>query len=239
MPTSVITGIDTDIGKTFVTGLLARYVRQQGVSVITQKIAQTGCTGLSDDIRLHRRLMGVDLTDDDREGLTCPYIFPLPASPHLAARLAGAQIDPAVILRATRQLERRYDVVLLEGVGGLYVPLTESLTLPEYLAQQGYPLIVVSSSRLGSINHTLLTLDVARQRQLDVRGLIYNLEPGTALEIADDSQQVFRHYLRRFGFPDVIVPLPRIDIDDAVPDIDFSAFQPMFTAKQPKERKAR
>ncbi len=223
MPTYVITGIDTDIGKSIATGLLARYLKQNGASVITQKIVQTGCTELSDDIRLHRRLMGIELTPDDLEGLTCPYLFPLPASPHLAARQANTCIAPDVITQATRHLEQTYDIVLLEGVGGIYVPLTESLTLVEYVAEQRYPLIVVSSSRLGSINHTLLTLEAARHRQLDVLGIIYNLDPDTPQKIADDSQQVFRSFLRRFNFHDTIIPLPHIDIQQEPPPINFTS----------------
>ncbi len=222
MPTCVITGIDTDIGKSIATGLLARYLKQNGASIITQKIVQTGCVELSDDIRLHRRLMGIELTPEDLEGTTCPYIFPLPASPHLAARQAGISISPDVITQATRQLEQTYDIVLLEGVGGLYVPLTESLTLLGYVADKGYPLIVVSSSRLGSINHTLLTLEAARHRHLDVLGIIYNLDPETPPEITDDSQQVFESFLRRFSFHDIIIPLPHIDMQQELPSIDFA-----------------
>jgi len=230
MPTCVITGIDTDIGKSIATGLLARYLKHNGAAVITQKIAQTGCTGLSDDIRLHRRLMEIDLTLQDLEGTTCPYIFPLPASPHLAARQAGISISPDVITQATRQLEQTYEIVLLEGVGGLYVPLTESLTLLDYMTDTGYPLIVVSSSRLGSINHTLLTLEAAHHRHLDVLGIIYNLDPETPPEITDDSQQVFASFLRRFNFHDTIIPLPHIDMQQKPPPIDFAPLvQSLFT----------
>lgn len=222
MPTIVVTGIDTDIGKTIVTGLLARYLMRTGISVITQKVVQTGCTGISDDILLHRQLMGIDLTSEDREGITCPYLFQLPASPHLASREAKTGIDPEAIARATHQLEQRYDMVLLEGVGGMYVPLNDSLTLLDYLEQQRYPIIVVSSSRLGSINHTLLTLDVARQRQLEVLGIVYNLDAATRPEITADSKQVFSTFLRRFGFRDIVIPLPYIEIQRGLPDLDFA-----------------
>ena len=93
MPTIAITGIDTGVGKTLITGLFARHLRAAGHSVITQKLVQTGCAGMSEDILLHRRLMGIDLTDADRQGITCPYVFALPASPHLAASAEGRVID--------------------------------------------------------------------------------------------------------------------------------------------------
>ena len=93
-------GIDTDIGKTVATGWLAAKLMRQGFSVITQKIVQTGCTGISDDILVHRRLQNLPLLPEDTDGITCPYLFGYPCSPHLAARMAGARIDPAVINRA-------------------------------------------------------------------------------------------------------------------------------------------
>ena len=88
-------GIDTDIGKTVATGWLAAKLMRQGFSVITQKIVQTGCTGISDDILVHRRLQNLPLLPEDTDGTTCPYLFGYPCSPHLAARMAGARIDPA------------------------------------------------------------------------------------------------------------------------------------------------
>ena len=83
-----VTGIDTDIGKTIATGLLARSFRNHGIKAITQKIVQTGCVGLSEDIIRHRQLMEIEPVPADHRGLTCPYVFPVPCSPHLAAELA-------------------------------------------------------------------------------------------------------------------------------------------------------
>ena len=88
--TIAVGGIDTDAGKSVVTGLLARHLLDQGKAVTTLKLVQTGCTGMAEDIVQHRRLMGQALTDWDRDGTTCPYVFPFPASPLLAARMAGA-----------------------------------------------------------------------------------------------------------------------------------------------------
>ena len=222
MPTIAIVGIDTNVGKTIVTGLIGRYLFQAGHAVVTQKIAQTGCVGVSEDIALHRRLMGIELTDEDRQGTTCPYIFTLPASPHLSAQQEQQRIDSERIATATQQLETRYEYVLLEGVGGLYVPLNEEITLLDYLAERQYPLIVVSSAKLGSINHTLLTLDIAHHRKLSVLGIVYNLHPAEHRLIVEDSQRVFRQYLRRFGYPETIVTIPAVDIEKPIPEIDFS-----------------
>ena len=202
-----VTGIDTDIGKTVATGLLGRYLLEQGKRVITQKLVQTGCTGIAEDILTHRRLMGQELQPEDHQGLTCPYVFAKPCSPHLAASLAGQKIDPEVIRQATRTLAARYDLVLLEGAGGLLVPLTEDLTFLDYLEQEGYPLIVVSTPRLGSINHTLSVLELARNRGLTVLGIIYNRYQESDPVIAGDSARIFSRYLRRYGHHDCVVDL--------------------------------
>ena len=90
----VVCGIDTDVGKSVVTGLLARYFMDQGKIVITQKPVQTGCADRPEDILVHRKFMGTDWLTPDEQGLTCSYCFPLPASPHLAAEHAGTEIDP-------------------------------------------------------------------------------------------------------------------------------------------------
>ena len=206
-PVIAITGIDTDIGKTVATGLLGRYLLGQGKRVITQKVVQTGCVGLAEDILVHRHLMGQELQPEDLQGLTCPYVFARPCSPHLAASLAGQEIDPAVIRQATRTLAARYELVLLEGAGGLLVPLTAELTFLDYLEQEAYPLIVVSTPRLGSINHTLSILELAHNRGLTVLGIIYNCYAESDPVIAEDSAQVFSRYLRRYGHNDCVVDL--------------------------------
>jgi len=223
-----ITGIDTDIGKTVATGLLGRYLLGKGKRVITQKPVQTGCIGLAEDILVHRRLMGQELQPEDRQGLTCSYVFTKPCSPHLAASLAGQKIDPAVIRQATRTLAERYELVLLEGAGGLQVPLTEDFTFLDYLEQEGWPLIVVSSPRLGSINHTLSTLELARNRGLTVLGILYNRFLESDPLVAEDSAHVFSKYLRRFGHQDCVIDLFGVEeYSRQKRQLDFS---PLFRA---------
>lgn len=197
-----ISGIDTDIGKSIVTGLLGRYLLEQGHSVITQKIAQTGCSGIAEDIRLHRRIMGIPLQPVDDQGLTCPYVFRKACSPHLAASLEDRTIDPETITTATQQLAQRYDIVLLEGVGGLMVPLTQDLLLADYLEKLGYCHFLVSSPRLGSINHTLSALEVLQRRTMDVIGVGYNMFFADDYDIASDTRDIILRYLAKYGYGD-------------------------------------
>jgi dethiobiotin synthetase len=221
-----VTGIDTGIGKSVATGLMARWLAQRGRTVITQKFVQTGCRGpVAEDIAVHRRLMGTGLLDVDHDGTTCPCILAYPASPHLAARLEDRVVDISVIDRATARLAARFEHVLIEGVGGVLVPLTESLTILDYVAQRRYPLIVVGSLRLGSINHTLLTLEAAERRGVEVRGLVLNGHHAAPEEIAADSKQVFADALARYGYPQAIVEIPDIGDGAALPTVDFA---PLF-----------
>ena len=169
-----VSGIDTDIGKTVATGVLAKQLLQQGKSVITQKPVQTGCQDIADDIAVHRKIMGIPMQEADKQKLTMPEIFSYPASPHLAARLDGRALDLDKIRTATQELEAQYEIVLVEGAGGLMVPLTENLLTIDYIRQQGYPVILVTSGRLGSINHTLLSFSVLKQYGIQLHSLIFN-----------------------------------------------------------------
>ena len=206
--TIAVCGIDTGVGKSVATGLLAAFLLEKNHSVITQKPVQTGCRGRAEDLLLHRKLMGTSWNEFDEEGLTCSYCLPFPASPHLAARLDGKTIDPAVISRASESLATGHEFLLIEGAGGLLVPLSEQLLLLDYLQQCGYPVILVTSSRLGSINHTLLALEAIRSRNIQLLGLVYNLYGDNPVEIIRDSLQVLRRSLVGYGFADRVLLLP-------------------------------
>ena len=202
-----ISGIETDIGKTYATGLIAKAMMQQGVNVITQKLVQTGVSinlsngemNIADDIMVHRQLMSIPLQPCDIDNTTCPYRYEKPASPHLSAVLANEVLNSDVITSATKSLQADYEVVLLEGAGGLLVPITEQLLALDYIAEQGYPIILVTSGRLGSINHTLLSLEAIKSRGLDVHSVIYNHindnDAQTDAEIAHSTMDFLQNYL--------------------------------------------
>jgi dethiobiotin synthetase len=190
-----ISGIDTGCGKTYATGLLARHLKQSGLQVITQKLVQTGCTGISEDILEHRRLMGCGILEEDNTGLTCPYMFAFPASPQLAATLENTVIDIGKLSDATLKLSQKYDIVLIEGAGGLLVPLTESLLMIDYIKHQKYPLLLVASSKLGSINHTLLSIESCVQHNIKLHALLYNRLPGSDNSITDNTYHVIKKTL--------------------------------------------
>lgn len=196
-----ISGMDTDVGKTVATAQYAKELAAAGQRVITQKMVQTGCQGMADDIVRHRQLQGIDLTPFDLDGTTAPYIFPYPCSPHLAAEREGCRIDPARIDQATTALLQAYDTVLLEGAGGLMVPLNREQTLLDYIAERGYPVVLVSSGKLGSINHTLLSLSALQTRGIPLHRLVYNRYPAYDPVINLETERYLQQYITRH-FPD-------------------------------------
>ena len=227
-----ISGIDTDIGKTYATGMLAKAMMRQGVNVITQKLVQTGVSvnlntgdmNIADDIMVHRQLMGIPLQPCDTDSTTCPYRYEKPASPHLSARLANDSLDPDMITNATNVLKANYDVVLLEGAGGLLVPITEQLLTLDYITEQGYPVILVTSGRLGSINHTLLSLEAIKSRGLGVHSVIYNHIHDNAAQtdeqIANSTIDFLQNYLAKYYPNTHWLSLPVQD-SDSFSQVDF------------------
>lgn len=192
-----ITGIDTDAGKTYATAFLARRFMDEGKTVITQKFIQTGCDDTSEDIEKHRQLLGTGLLPEDIDRTTAPLIFHHPCSAQLAARLDGREIDLSVIDAATERLSARYDVVLLEGAGGLMVPITDDFLTVDYITSRRLPTVVVTNGRLGSINHTILTLEAIRNRQITLAAVIYNTHFDTDPLIAADTHDFIARYLNR------------------------------------------
>lgn len=194
-----ISGIDTNIGKTYMTAALAKILESQGKRVITQKMIQTGCSGIAEDILKHRELMSEELKEDDHNLTTSPIVLSYPASPHLALKIDGVELDLSIIDKSTAILEQKYDIVLQEGAGGLMVPLTSSgLLIIDYLAERKLPVILVTSGRLGSINHTLLSLYACRGYGVDVELIIYNNYPAT-----DDliESETLKYLIENSGVP--------------------------------------
>ncbi len=195
--TIFISGIDTDAGKTYATAWLARRLMDSGKSVITQKFIQTGNTGRSEDIERHRELTGTGMLPEDAEGLTAPVIFSYPASAQLAARIDGREIDLHVIERATAALAERYDTVLIEGAGGLMVPITDTYFTIDYVREHRLPIVLVTNGILGSINHTILSLEAIASRGIELRAVIYNTFFDKDKVIADDTRGFIERYVAR------------------------------------------
>lgn len=200
MPAYFVSGTDTGIGKTFATGFLAREAAKAGKSVITQKIIQTGCEGISEDILEHRRIMECELFPEDLDFTTCPYVLKFPASPHFSCAIEGVKFDKNLVNSKSELLRKKYDEIFIEGVGGLLVPLEENYLCADYVKEFNLPLILVCSTRLGGINLALMALEAVETRGIELHSLVCNSFFSEDAEIAESTRAYLEKYLAK-NFP--------------------------------------
>lgn len=201
-----VTGTSTEVGKTVVAAVIARTLAEEGKGVAVFKPAVTGLEEeVETDHALLRRASGSQQSDKQ----IAPYRYQPPASPHLAAALAGEQINPERLRRTASAAAAEADAIICEGVGGLLVPLTPAYLVRDLAADLGYPLVIVASPGLGTINHTLLTLGSARAAGLKVAAVVLNPWPEEPTEIERDNRETIA------GLGKVRVEaLPRLDLGD-------------------------
>jgi dethiobiotin synthetase len=164
-----VTGTGTEVGKTVVAAVIARTLAAEGQSVAVFKPAVTGLSEVGEhDHELLRRASGSEQSDDE----IAPYRYGPPASPHLAASMADEEVDPKNLLAAARDAATGADVLVCEGVGGLLVPLSPNYLVRDFAVDLGLHVVIAASPGLGTINHTLLTLEAARAADLAVDAIV-------------------------------------------------------------------
>lgn len=192
-----LSGIGTDIGKSYATAWLLNHIAQStGRKVITQKFIQTGCKDESIDINLHRSLNRMPPTDADKRMITAPIILSYPASPHLAAIIDNKEIDLEAAKRSTALLLQDYDTVIIEGAGGLMVPVREDYLTIDYVVEENLPLAFVTHGGLGSISDTLLALEAIKARNIQLRYVIYNPYFDKDPIISSDAREFMRRKVK-------------------------------------------
>lgn len=196
-----VSGIGTNVGKSYATGWLANKLNSEKKNAITLKMIQTGNDGYSEDIDIHRKIMGLPLLDEDKDFTTAPIIMTYPASPHLAAKIDHCTIDLSKIDRSTEKLFEKYDTILMEGAGGLMVPITETYTTIDYIREHNLPLALVTNGQLGSISHTLLALEAIKTRQIKLKYAVYNPYFDEDKIIAEETQKYLGEFLKK-NFPE-------------------------------------
>lgn len=173
-----ITGTDTGVGKTVAAAAIARLLKERGVNVGVLKPVTSGCVEIdgrlvSEDAELLAWGAGCDPTDPD----IAPYLLREPLAPSLAAARDGVRINFGRIKEAFDRLAARHDFMIVEGAGGLMVPLAGGLMVADLVACLGLPLLVVARPGLGTVNHTVLTCFAAKQLGLPVAGVVINNYP--------------------------------------------------------------
>jgi dethiobiotin synthetase len=170
-----VTGTDTGVGKTLVAASLAAWLRGQGYRIGVMKPVETGCREhggalvAEDALRLQESAGSSEPLDK-----ICPYRFAEPLAPSIAAERAGRKIDVDLLLNRYDEISGAYDLTLVEGAGGLMVPLLPGYTYAEFARVLKLPLLVVAANKLGAINHLLLTLEHASCKGLSAIGYVLN-----------------------------------------------------------------
>ena len=178
-----ITGTDTNIGKTVIAAGLAGALKNKGYSVGVMKAVQSGA-GIrngklySPDAEL---MMQVIETKDEIE-LTCPYLLKEAMAPGVAAEIEGLEIDFDIIKSAYKELEKRHDIVIVEGAGGIAVPIKKRFLISDLIKYMDIPVIIVARAGLGTINHSFLTIEYAKRSGIKIIGIIINDYRGGAVE---------------------------------------------------------
>ncbi|PLY04575.1 MAG: dethiobiotin synthase [Desulfuromonas sp.] len=201
----LVTGTDTGVGKTLVTAALSRILTQRNLRVGVMKPVETGVidpTRLGPDAQLITEQSGCKAPIAQ----ISPYRFPLAASPELAAGDAGEKIHPTEIIAVEEQLAEAHDFMLVEGAGGLMVPLRGGYLIADLARELKYPLLVVTRPNLGTINHTLLTIHAARTMDLEVAGMIVNRMPANP----DRAEESAPHALASLASTDLLAVTPDI-----------------------------
>jgi dethiobiotin synthetase len=240
-----VTGTGTGVGKTVVAAEIARSLVEEGKRVAVFKPAVTGLDELAaggpkgstaGDLLAHRRSNAADhellrwaacskQSDDE----IAPYRYGPPMSPHLAAELAGEEIEPARLLRVARAAAAAADVLVCEGVGGLLVPLTPRYLILDLAAGLGLPLVIAASPGLGTINHTLLTIEAARTADLEVERVVLTPWPEEPGEIEESNRET----IAAMGRVEVET-LPRLDLSQPDSWPSLATYRPHTGGNSPE-----
>lgn len=208
-----VTGTGTEVGKTIVAAVIARTRAATGATVAVFKPAMSGLEqGGESDASLLRRAAGSTQSEDE----IAPYRYGPPVSPHLGAELVGDQIDPARLEAAAERAAGRADYLVVEGVGGLLVPLTLGYLVRDFARALGLPVAIAANPGLGTINHTLLTIEAARAVGLEPRLVVLTPWPRDETAVAQSNREA----IERLGAVRTET-LPMLDVDapDAWPTL--------------------
>lgn len=202
-----ITGTDTGVGKTLVSAALALHLKKRGLSVGVMKPIETGVSPGRDAQSDAARLRSI-IESEETLGAIRPYSFELPVAPLAAAQAAGQAIQLDTIRRVYRLLASRYACMVVEGVGGVHVPITSTLDGTDLMKQFRLPVVVVGRSGLGGINHALLTLEAIRRKKIPVLALILNRTHSVRSALSRVQERTTVEILRKQAGVPVLGPLP-------------------------------
>ena len=205
-----ITGTDTGVGKTVVCAALALAFKNKGMDVGISKPIATGAIRknkclMSEDMEFLRKITNIK----DPLSLVNPYCTDLPLAPNLAFKLRNKIVSISKILDSIKELNKKHDLLLVEGIGGISVPIKDDYLVIDLIKDLDASLIIVSRNGLGTINHTLLTIKEARDRGIDILGVVFNNKGSNK----DISKKTNPEIIRKLGKVDILGYLPKINFN--------------------------
>lgn len=209
IPGIFVTGTDTGVGKTAVGAALALFLRERGVKVGVCKPVETGIPD-PETLGPDASLLRWAASSSDSKEILSPFRFRAPLAPSLAAHREGVRIPPASLAEAVAKTAVGKDFLIVEGAGGLMVPLNGGFLTADLVRSIGLPLLVVSRPALGTINHTLLTVFAARAMEIPLAGFVINAMP----ERPDEAEDSAPHTLASLASADLLGVLPRVEGDE-------------------------
>ncbi|WP_257350201.1 dethiobiotin synthase [Pseudalkalibacillus decolorationis] len=204
-----ITGTDTEVGKTFVTGAIAAVLKENGMDVGVFKPMLSGIKreDPSSDTSYLKRMAG---DSSPLEKIT-PFQFEEPLAPYVAASRSGQHVSMNEVLDAWEDIKPLHDFFFIEGAGGIAVPFGEDYLVSDVARAIGYPLIIVARPNLGTVNHTLLTIDYAKKAGIEVLGVVIN---GLKEDEAGVAEETNPTIIEQFSGVPVLGVLPWMDNPD-------------------------
>ena len=186
-----VTGTDTDVGKTCVSSAMAKYFRDNNVDVGVMKPFASGykttTDSVSSDVEILIKYSGVK----DPIDLVNPYYFEIPTSPYDACKQLNLEIDISNVIESYKQLTSIHDVVIVEGIGGIMTPISKNYFVSDLISDLQLESIIVTGSKIGTVNHLMLTYEHALQKKLKLKGLLVNQNVSDGYELLNLKHQIF------------------------------------------------
>jgi dethiobiotin synthetase len=186
-----VTGTDTDVGKTCVSAAIAKHLRDNDVDVGVMKPFASGykatTNSVSADVEILMKYSGAK----DPIGLVNPYYFEIPTSPYDASKQLNLEIDISKVIESYKQLISIHDVVIVEGIGGIMTPISENYFISDLISDLQLSSIIVTGSKIGAVNHFMLTYGHARQKKLNLNGFLINQNVSDGYELSNLQHQIF------------------------------------------------
>jgi len=186
-----VTGTDTDVGKTCVSAAIAKHLHDNNVDVGVMKPFASGYKTTTDSVSSDVEILIKYSGAKDPIDLVNPYYFEIPTSPYDACKQLNLEIDISNVIESYKKLTSIHDVVIVEGIGGIMTPISKNYFVSDLISDLQLESIIVTGSKIGTVNHLMLTYEHALQKKLKLKGLLVNQNVSDGYELSNLKHQIF------------------------------------------------